>query len=238
MIKMKKSNKAIGTLLGGVMLLASASSQAALITVSDTIATTSTNWGATPLSVNQFSGVLGTLTQVELFFSANVDGTANAESMDAAEALVTLDIFADVSLDLTSLASVADFMFTNVGDSTSVTLAEYDGTIDFGGSSGVGPIDLSGTDSGSQLITDAGDLGLFTGLGTISFDAFATGNSTGSGAGNLITQFATNAGATLRVEYTYNESTPPTPVPEPATLALLGLGLAGLGYRSRKAKKA
>jgi len=221
------------------MLFASASSQAAVITHSDTIATTSTNWGATPLSVSQFDSNLGTLTQVGLFFSANVDGTANAESLDAAPALVTLDISANVNLDLSSLSSVADFLFTNVGDSTSVNLSAFDGTIDFSGTSGVGPINLSGTDSDSRLITDAGDLGLFTGLGTISFDAFAFGNSTGSGAGNLITQFATNAGADLLVEYTYDAtSTPPATVPEPGTLALLGLGLAGLGYRSRKAKKA
>ena len=48
---------------------------------------------------------------------------------------------------------------------------------------------LSGSQDESGTFTGASDLALFTGTGDIDLPIEATGRSTGSGAGNLITQF-------------------------------------------------
>jgi hypothetical protein len=61
----------------------------------------------------------------------------------------------------------------------------------------------------------------------------ASATSAGSGAGNLITQFSTQAGADLELVYNYHLD-PPSRVPEPADLAIFGVGLAGFGFMRRK----
>lgn len=188
-----------------------------------------TNW-TTTLQLSQFDPSLGVLTGVSFAAEARVDGTARAESLDMEEATITLTIGADVEIDM-SAASIGNFLFAGIGDSQSFNLSAFDLAIDFGGTSGVDNIALAGSDSASQ---GAAPGAAFIGLGMLDFGASASGASIGTGAGNLVTQFATNAGVDLTVTYTYEER-PPVDVPVPAPLALMGLGLAALGMRRRKA---
>ena len=56
-----------------------------------------------------------------------------------------------------------------------------------------------------QMVTSpppASDLPLFTGVGNILLPVSAVGTSTAMGSGNVITQFATKASATVTVVYT------------------------------------
>jgi hypothetical protein len=205
---------------------------AGTISFTDTIATQSTNWGPQSLTVDQFDSSLGTLTAVQIIFSGDVDGTARTENLDADAAVVTATLSADLSLDLSSLTT-PDILLLGVGDSSTHNFAAHDGTIDFGGTSGA-TVALSGTDSDSLITTDIADLAMFTGLSTISFSADAVGVSSATGAGNITSNFATNAGAGIEVIYTFDTGT--TTVPVPAPLALMAFGLLGLAgvVRSKK----
>jgi len=227
------NKKILGLVLATTFSMGAAN--AATVSFTDTINTQVTNWGPTALSVNQFDSSLGALTSVRIDFSGNVDGTVKVESLDAATATVTSNVRSDLSLDLSSL-SISDIILLGVGNTDVRSVGAYDGTLDFGGTSGFGPVSLSGTDLGFLTTSDVTDLGLFTGAGTISFNASATGLSSATGAGNLITQFSTNAGTALKVTYTYNAA-PTSNVPEPASLALLvlGFGLMGVTRRNKKA---
>jgi len=228
------NKKILGLALAATFSVGTAN--AASVSFADSIGVTTTNWGPTALSVNQFDSALGTLTGVTIDFSGIVNGTVSAESRDNSSATITSNIRADLSLDL-SLLSIADIILLGVGNSDVRTVTAFDGSIDFAGTSGFGPISLSGTDSDSLSTSDSGDLGLFTGLGMISFNADAAGQSFGSGAGNLITEFATDAGVGLTVTYNYDAvPTNNNNVPEPASLALLGLGLGMMGFTRRNKK--
>jgi len=232
--------KLLNLVSAGALLVGVGGVNAATITFTDSIATQSTNWLDVELTVSQFDGSLGTLTAVEIVLIGSVSGTANAESLDAAPANLTLDLRGDIELDLTSL-SVANILLVDVGDTGAPSVSAFVGDIDFAGASGVS-MDLSGSDTDSASTTDVGDLAFFTGGGTVSFLASATGKSSGTGAGNLITQFQTQAGAEMRVTYTYDEAPPPPPppgtVPTPAPLALMALGLIGIAGFARRSRVA
>ena len=109
------------------------------------------------------------------------------------------------------------------------------GDIDFGGPSGNSFLDLSGDDSDSNLIT--ADLADFIGLGTIDLPVIGTGMSTGTGAGNLITQFTTDASAEIELIYDFTPIVEPPPtggVPEPMTSSLAALGLIALATKTMR----
>jgi hypothetical protein len=199
---------------------------AASAATSDTFGPAMTNWTET-LSVDMFDGSLGTLTKATFKLIGEVNGSASGESLDAAPATVTLDLSAEIEATAGSLLLVT---LPTVSESFGATA--FDGTIDFGGTSGVAFLDRTAMDMDTIEVTDAAALALLTGPGTIDWTVSATGMSVGTGAGNLITQFMTNAGASIEVSYMYDAVT--TPIPVPAALPMLVAGLAGLGALARR----
>jgi hypothetical protein len=201
-----------------------ASATTSMSTQTDSIPLQSTNW-ADDLSIDLFDPSLGELCEVKITLQGDVEGTASYESLDAGPTTVNLDLQATIELFRPDNSSiVAVIPLANVSDNATA----FDSIIDFDGSSGNTFSDLAGNAMDMVVLTDQSDLDLFTGLGSILLPVNATGQSNGSGAGNLITQFTTNASAGIEVKYTYK-------IPEPTSvvmLALGGLGLIGIRRRS------
>ena len=230
----KKTVSAIALSAAAFLAAPSANAAAVLTPVEiETISWTSTNFFNAPMVFDKFDSSLGTLLEVRLSLTGSVSGTARYESQDAAPTTVTLQLTAQIDLTRPGGASIVQTLpVANVVANPTA----FDGTTDFGGTSGGTFSGLSATASNNATLTSAPDLALFTAafLGeTISLELDGLGVSNGSGAGNLILQFITNAGATASVQYLYDNG---IQIPEPMTLAVFGLGLVGPGsIRRRKA---
>src|SRR3990172_1836945 len=172
---------------------------------------TTTNWSDS-VSVPKFDASLGTLDSVYFELGGGVQGTGEFESLDAAPATVLMNLQALLTLNRPDNTIIVQ---TLPVFSTSDDVAAYDGTTDFGGTSGKTYADVTSTDLDSFISSATSDKSLFTGTGNITLPVTSAGTSYGSGAGNLIVQFSTSASASVLVKYNY------TPVPEPSTLALL-----------------
>lgn len=185
-----------------------------------------TNWSDS-LVIPKFDPALGTLLSVRWSVTGNIEGSAAFESLDASATTINTALSATITLtrpDATPLQVIIPVAMNSDG------AAAFDGTIDFGGTSGKTYPGLMASDSGSSSTNAPADLALFTAamLGeTISLPVSAVGSSTGSGAGNLLLLFNTFAGASVEVCYEYE------PVPAPGALALLGLGGLVAGRRRR-----
>jgi hypothetical protein len=208
-----------------VFFSVSAAVQAATVSFSDSIPVQPTNFSSS-VSVSKFDPSLGTLLSIQFDLAGAVEGSARFESLDAAPATVTMNLSAQIALqrpDNSTLVVVLPLV------QTVDNVTAFDGTIDFGGTSGRTYSGLSNSASNSFTSPPPiSDLALFTGLGNITLPVVATGMSSGSGAGNLILQFNTSAGADVMVTYTYE------PIPEPASLALLGFGMLTVLRRRRR----
>jgi len=206
--------------LAANVAIGAANASVPTVCYSDAIPIQPTNWGLS-VTIPQFNPGPGQVLQsisFELF--GEVTGSAAFESLDAAPATVTMNLSAMIQLqrpDNSVLLTVLPLVATtdNVGP--------FDGVIDFGGTSGATYNNLYANAIDNATSTNPADLALFTGPGTITLPVVATGNSSGSGAGNLLLLFQTSAGASVRVCYEY--------IPEPATLAMLAF--AGLLVRRR-----
>jgi len=217
----------IAGLAGGI-----APSSAAVVSFSDTIAMQLTNWDEA-FSVSKFNPALGTLTSVQYTLTGTVEGSAAYENFAPTAAAITLNLSAVINVD-TPGGSIA----VTVTPLASITeaAAVYDGTIDFDGASGSTLGGLTDTDTASNTLFVG--LAPFIGLGDIILAAEALASSTGSGSGNLATNFTSEAAATLTINYFYDILPPPPSVPEPMSMSLIGAGLLGLGGLMRRKKAA
>lgn len=219
-------------ILCGLIFIASTSAaNAAIITQSQTITQASTNYSTT-LTFDLFD--LGSgfdLTKVSFSIDGDVFGNASVESLDASPSVIEIELSVTLTLfdPFNSPLVISIPLFAQ-----SFNASAYDGTIDFGGTSGASFTGLNASQLITEVYTDAGTLSDFTGPGTISLDFSAQGSSSGSGAGNLVSQFATEAAGVVEIEYEYQPAS--VSVSEPSLIALFGLGLIALGgmRRSRK----
>ena len=199
------------------------------IMYSDSVALSSTNWSSS-VTIPKFDPSWGTLISITCQLTGHVEGTAKFESMDNSPAAVSMNLSAMVKLERPDCSTM---VLALPLASTLDCVTAYDGTLDYGGTSGVTHAGLSNTDVQSVTTPPPNsDLALFTGVGNIVLPVVATGTSSGSGAGNLILNFATAASAGVEVTYDYRA------IPEPATMALVGTaGLALVGLRRRRSMK-
>jgi len=192
---------------------------AATISYSDTAPVQLTYWSQI-LTLDKFDPTLGNLLSVTWELTGHVEGATSFESRDAQPATVTTTLGAILSLyrmDSSLIVAASPSVSTSDG------VTAYDGTIDFGGGSGRAHPGLSATKVESVAFTDPpDDLSAYIGSGTFNVTATGSGNSFGSGAGNLILMFQTSGSSVAKVTYEY------TPVPEPSALGALASGLLSL----------
>jgi len=165
-----------------------------------------TDWGVqnpVNLTVPQFDemGGLRMLTKVTIEWNAGVAGNARVESLDVAPSTITATLAASITIDGPSGFSENPMP----SDNRNFPASAFDGTIDFGGASGVTFDEIEAGAMGMRMFTAPGDLFPFIGVGTVDFPATATATSTASGPGNVVQQFMTDASAGIAITYEYIE---------------------------------
>jgi len=182
-----------------IALLCFASLRAASITHTATIFPTLTDWSLTN-SVPQFDPALGTLTNVTVTVSANVQSTFYVENRDrrAWDATATAHATVSASVDVLLTSALIEPAHTQ-------NLTAFDGVTDFAGTSG---FTVSDSASGSNSSSTA-SVAPFVGVGTVPLTASAVATASYVGSGTYDFGVATSASAFVTVTYDFTPNCPP-----------------------------
>lgn len=162
------------------------------------VADQTTGWTEN-LAAQQFDPTLGALAQVTLVMSSDIDGSIAAENLDPGAGFLSVYQTATVTLDAPGASGP---LSTQASVQRSASLGAYDGSMDFLGPSGFIDQGLTSTSvSGFEDVT--GDLGAYTGTGTVDLPVVSSSSASLSGPGNLLARLQAEGGATVTVFYTY-----------------------------------
>jgi len=174
-----------------------------------TFASQRTGWTQTaPLT--QFNPSLGTLLSVDIVNTATLQTEFQFENLDAEPGTVSGSINGNVTLSVPG----ANPLVARASASASFNASAFDGTIDFGGTSGYdsGIQTASGAPQ-TMTLSDPNLLQEFEGTGTLTLSAHAGSTSTASGPGNMLVLHSTSASAQVEVIYHYIPSNALQPGP-------------------------
>lgn len=218
---------ATATTFAGIVATSGVANAASLTSSSSTVFKP-TNISDSPLSVQQFDTSLGALKSVTIEFTGDLLGTAEFENRSPSSTPVTVNLGSNLGLKLNNQSLFA----LNPQNSFNYQVGGFDGTIDFGGTSGKSITGLSASKSDTKTYTDNQFLQSFIGTGNLEFLFSAFAQSEVTGSGNMISSITTEAKAGIKVTYDYEAL---KTVPEPS--AVIGLGLiAGIGMLSKNKK--
>ena len=180
-------------------------------TVCASIPLKATDWTDT-LSIPKFDPSLGTLIAVSLSVDGAIAQDVKLENLDATAVVVNVTGGAMVTLTPPNLVVVIAVPTY----SEMYPLAMYDGMSDFQPPSGITAPTKTASDTATQSpylpISD------FLGPGTVMMGITAEANFAADGAGNLLTQVATQASASMCAAYTYILPSPTPTVTDTATV--------------------
>lgn len=203
----------LGAALFALPAVASATGATQQICYSDSLSLLGTDW-ARSVTVPKFDPNFGTLQSISFMLSGHIEGSARVENLSpVSPCSATLAFQASITLTRPDLSViVVTVPIANFND----TLAQFDGNLDFGGTSGVTHSGIIANAMNSAISPPpASDIALFTGPagapGTITLPVTALGTSTASGCGNIIQQFLTDASAQLDICYNYTNDPPHFP---------------------------
>jgi hypothetical protein len=169
--------------------------------------------GSQSQSIAQFNPSMGTLNSVQVVLSGVLTSDVKVENLDAAPSTVNAQVNGNLSLHGPggTLLSVAPTIADN-----STSLTAYDGTLDYGGTSGHDFGQQSA--SAQKSITLTSNLSAWEGTGSVSLTETAQSSSTVSGSGNEQVNIMSAGSGTATVIYNYTpkpQSPPPAPPPSP-----------------------
>jgi hypothetical protein len=216
-----KSFKNMKALITGLVLAGACiafQAKATVATYNGSYGPATTSYANRIIAVQGFDSSLGTLNSVTVGFTGTGLFTQMYENTSPNSGNI---IVSTHTLVMTLLQPDATTTLFNLNQSEAHTypVNPYDGTLDFGGSSG--GIGTYGVNlAGSSILTSGAGLAQFTSASLVNLylgavGTFSSSDTTGNSArGGLI-----SAGANVSVTYDY------TPVPEPSTFALMFGGL-------------
>ncbi len=183
---------------------------AATQTVCGNIALATTDWTGS-ISLAKFDSSLGLLTDVSLSVSATMIQDIKLESLDADAATVTGTGRGIITVTTPTAPSVVAQCVNIVVDN----FTAFDGAMDFAGNSGATHLGLNNTSSSTRNpylpISD------FLGSGSVNLPVGAVATFDTSGAGNVLSQVATQLSTQLCVTYTYSLPTPTPTITQTST---------------------
>lgn len=209
--------------LAALALVGAACAETGTVVVHAAIPFSGLNWTKS-LDLPQFDNSLLQLDSADIVFKGAVQGSLQFENRDSRSA--TYNARVCYLLTLNSPSNSTLLSVHPKCDVLSGTLPAFDGTLDYGGTSGVSSPSTAASETGSLTLTGA-DLTPFTGTGTVSLPAAASSTSFVRTPGNFSTVITNEASA--EIEITYHYSYTPASVGDRVWLDKDGNGLQDAG---------
>jgi hypothetical protein len=208
--------KTILSKIGFLVVLFAVAAQPATISFSDDFTTTFSP-SSFDLEIPAFDSSLGTLTEVLVEFAADFAAELTFTNGGGSDGEVGGSYSASFALSGPGLLGVLISLAPSASLAPAVAVPA--GTT-------VGPVVLSGADTGSATLTDPGDLATFVGAGSLILPVGTmTINALSANFSPFILSGSASGNSEVTVTYTY-DPVDDAVIPEPGSFALLGTGLA------------